>query len=128
MRKNKRKLEKLLMEYKNVKEMTERIKYMLKNYYLYRKTAYHKYDVFKKYLDEDPEGYVCVMFPEARFMKIKRGRFEFALLVQQCMFIKGIVLLGLLQSKPNDSESLPEIITDLKETFFIFEQLQKFYG
>ena len=128
MRKNKRKLEKLLMEYKNDKEMTECIHHMLKNYNLYRKTAYRKYDVFKKYLDEDPEGYVCVMFPEARFMKTKRGRFEFALLVQQCMLRKGIVLPGLLQSKPNDSESLPEIITDLKETFFIFETLQQFYG
>ena len=38
----------------------------------------------RKYLDDDPEGYVCVMFPEARFMKTKKGRFEFALLIQQC--------------------------------------------
>ena len=55
---------------------------------LYRKADYRKYNEFKKYLDEDPEGYVCVMFPEARFIKTKKGRFEFALLLQQCMLKK----------------------------------------
>ena len=80
--KNRKKLEKMLEEYKNDDEMTEYIKYILKNYGLYRKTAYRKYDVFEKYLENDPDGYVCVMFPEARFMKTKKGRFEFALLVQ----------------------------------------------
>ena len=114
--------------YENDEEMVKNIKHILKHYGLYRKTAYRKYDVFKKYLDEDPEGYVCVMFPEARFMKTKRGRFEFALLIQQCMLKKGIVLPGLLQSKPNDGNSLEEIITDLKETFSILERLQRYYG
>lgn len=128
MNKNREKLQKLLKEYENDEEMAEYIKHILKNYSLYRKTAYRKYDVFKKYLDNDPEGYVCVMFPEARFMKTKRGRFEFALLVQQCMLGKGIALPGLLQSKPNDGESLSEIILDLKETFRIMEKLQKYYG
>ena len=52
--------------------------------------------MFKKYLNEDPDGYVCVMFPEAHFMKTKRGRFEFALLLQQSMLKNGIVLPGLL--------------------------------
>lgn len=79
-------------------------------------------------LDEDPDSYVCVMFPEARFMKTKRGRFEFALLLQQSMLKNGIVLPGLLQSKPNDEKALEEIIEDLKETFTILEQLQKYYG
>ena len=128
MNKNRKKLEKLLKTYENDEEMVKNIKHILKHYGLYRKTAYRKYDVFKKYLDEDPEGYVCVMFPEARFMKTKRGRFEFALLIQQCMLKKGIVLPGLLQSKPNDGNSLEEIITDLKETFSILERLQRYYG
>ncbi len=71
---------------------------------------------------------LCVMFPEARFMKTKRGRFEFALLIQQCMLRKGIVLPRLLESEPNDEKSLSEIILDLKETFRIMEKLQRHYG
>lgn len=128
MNKNRKKLEKLLKKYENDKEMVKCIKHILKNYGLYRKTAYRKYDIFEKYLNEDPDGYVCVMFPEARFMKTKRGRFEFALLIQQCMLRKGIVLPGLLQQEPNDEKALNEIILDLKETFTIFEKLQKYYG
>ena len=114
--------------YENDEEMVKYIKHALNNYSLYRKNAYRKYDVFKKYLDDDPEGYVCVMFPEARFMKTKRGRFEFALLIQQCMLRNGIVLPGLLQSEPNDGKALNKIIIDLKETFQIMEKLQKYYG
>ena len=128
MNKNRKKLKKLLKTYENDEEMVKYIKHILKNYGLYRKTAYRKYDEFKKYLDEDPDSYVCVMFPEARFMKTKRGRFEFALLLQQSMLKNGIVLPGLLQSKPNDEKALEEIIEDLKETFTILEQLQKYYG
>ena len=128
MNKNRKKLEKLLKTYENDEEMVKYIKHALNNYSLYRKNAYRKYDVFKKYLDDDPEGYVCVMFPEARFMKTKRGRFEFALLIQQCMLRNGIVLPGLLQSEPNDGKALNKIIIDLKETFQIMEKLQKYYG
>ena len=56
------------------------------------------------------------MFPDARFMKTKKGRFEFALLIQQAMLKNGIILTGLVQSKPNDNTVLKEIIDDLKET------------
>ena len=128
MNKNRKKLEKLLKEYENDEEMVECIKYCLKHLGLYRKAAFRKYDMFEKYLEEDPDGYVCVMFPEARFMKTKKGRFEFALLIQQCMLKNGIILSGLLQNKPNDSKSLEEIILDLKQTFVMLEGLQKVYG
>ena len=128
MNKNRKKLEKILKNYENDEEMLKYINHMFKNFALYRKTAYFKYDVLKKHLDEDPESYVCVIFPEARFMKTKKGNFQFALLMQQCILRKGIVLPGLLQSEPNDSKALNEIILDLKETFKIFETLQRHYG
>lgn len=128
MNKNRKKLIKLLKEYEKDEEMVECIKHVLNNYGLYRKNAYRKYDEFKRYLDDDPEGYVCVMFPEARFMKTKKGRFEFALLIQQCMLRNGIVLPGLLLSEPNDGKALDKVIIDLKETFKILEKLQKYYG
>ena len=80
----------------------------------------------RKYLDDDPDGYVSVMFPDARFIKTKKGRYEFTLLIQQAMLKNGIILTGLVQSKPNDNTVLKEIIDDLKETLIILERLQFF--
>ena len=60
-------------------------------------------------------------------MKTKKGRFEFALLIQQAMLNNGIVFSGLVQSKPNDSTALREILDDLKETLTLMETLQLFF-
>lgn len=128
MHKNRKKLLKIQENYKNDEKMLEYIDHILKNFRLYDKNAYKRIHTIRKYLDEDPDSYVCVMFPESRFMKTKRGKFEFALLIQQCMFRKGIILSGLLQSNSNDNISLEEILEDLKETFRIWEGLQFVYG
>ena len=128
MNKYRKKLKKLLIEYENDKEMKEYIENILKNMRIYDKKVYRKYNVIEKHLDDDPDGYVCVMFPEARFMKTKKGRFEFALLIQQAMLNNGIVFSGLVQSKPNDSTALREILDDLKETLTLMETLQLFFG
>lgn len=114
--------------YKDDEEMLELIDHILKNFKLYNKRVYRKYPVFEKYLSEDPDGYVSVMFPEARFLKTKKGRFEFALLIQQCMLKDGIILSGLLQSAANDSESLEEVIKDLKLTVRLFVLIQTIWG
>ena len=121
MNKYRKKVEKLLKTYENDEEMKEYHEHILKNFRIYDKKVYRKYNEFKKYLDDDPDGYVCVMFPDARFMKTKKGRFEFALLIQQAMLKNGIILTGLVQSKPNDNTVLKEIIDDLKETLIILE-------
>ncbi len=67
MNKNCKKLEKLLKKYENDEEMVEYIKHILKNYGLYRKAAYRMYDVFKKYLDNDPDGYVMCNVSRSSF-------------------------------------------------------------
>ena len=128
MNKNRKKVEKLLKIYKNDEKILEYINHILKHFRLYDKNAYKRCNEIKEYLEEDPDGYVCVMFPEARFMKTKKGRFEFAMLIQQSMLKNGIILSGILQSQPNDSNSLEEILNDLKLTFDIWVFLQEIYG
>ena len=100
----------------------------MKNFKLYDKRVYDKLDILEKYLEDDPDSYVCIMFPESKFMKTKRGKYEFALLVQETMLRNGIILNSLAQSEPNDSKALEEIILDLKDTFKTLLDLQIMYG
>ncbi len=101
---------------------------VLKNFKLYDRRVYGKLDVIEQYLADNPESYVCIMFPESKFMKTKRGKFDFALLVQETMLKNGIILNSLVQSEPNDSKALEEIIEDLEDTFKILLDLQIMYG
>lgn len=128
MKKNRRKLEKLKEKYSDDTEKQGIIKHILKNFSIYDKRLYNKLDELKEYLDDDKESYVCVMFPEAKFLRSKRGKYEFGLLVQETMLNNGIILNSLAQSEPNDSKALEEIILDLKDTFKILLDLQIMYG
>lgn len=110
------------------KDEIEIINHVLKNFKLYDKRLYDKLDTLKEYLKEVPDGYISVMFPEARFIKTKRGKYDFALLVQETMLKNGIILNSLVQSEPNDSKALEEIILDLKDTFKTLIDLQVMYG
>ena len=109
-------------------ETIETIDIILKNFKLYDRRVYAKLNEIEQYLADDPDSYVCIMFPESKFMKTKRGKFDFALLVQETMLKNGIILNSLVQSEPNDSKALEEIIEDLEDTFKILLDLQIMYG
>ena len=123
-----RRLEKIKKENNSDTEMVKTIDHILKNFKLYDKRVYKKLDEMEQYLADDPESYICIMFPESKFMKTKRGKFDFALLVQETMMKNGIILNSLVQSEPNDNKALEEIIEDLEDTFKILLDLQMMYG
>ena len=128
MKLNRRKLLKIKEENRNNSEKCKIIDVILRNFKLYDKRVYVKLEEIEQYLADDPESYVCIMFPESKFMKTKRGKFDFALLVQETMLKNGIICNSLLQSEPNDSKALEEIILDLEDTFKILLDLQIMYG
>lgn len=68
------------------------------------------------------------MFPESIMMRTKKGKFDFALNLQQIMLKNKIIFSGLLLDKPNDSRVLEDVIVDIKETIEILVNLQKEYG
>ena len=68
----------------------------------------------------------CFLNPN--FIKSKRIKYEFALLVQETMLRHGIILNSLVQSEANDSATLEEIIEDIEDTFKISLDLQIMYG
>lgn len=38
------------------------------------KRVFNRLDKIEEYLDNDPESEVCIMFPEATYIKTKRGK------------------------------------------------------
>lgn len=128
MKKNKRKLLEIKDALNDSEEMVEIIDHVLKNFKLYDRRVYDKLNKIEQYLVDDPESEICIMFPESKLMKSKRGKFDFALLVQSTMFENGILMNSLVQSEPNDSKALEEIITDIEDTFKILLDLQIMYG
>ena len=114
--------------YKNDEEMTKLIKLALKRPEIYNKRIYKKIPLFTEALMGRKQNYVSIMFPDSIMMRTKKGKFDFALNLQQMMLKNKIVFGGLLSDKPNDSRVLEEVILDIKETIEILIDLQKEYG
>ena len=58
-------------------------------------------------------------------MRTKKGKFDFALNLQEIMLKNKIIFSGVLLDKPNDSKVLEDVILDIKETIEILVKLQK---
>ena len=114
--------------YKDDEEMTKLIKMALKRPDIYNKRIYKKIPLFTEVLMGRKQDYVSIMFPESIMMRTKKGKFDFALNLQQIMFKNKISFGGLLLDKPNDSKVLEEVLLDIKETIEILLELQKKYG
>lgn len=114
--------------YKDDEEMIKLIKMALKRPDIYNKRIYKKIPLFTEALNGRKQNYVSIMFPESIMMRTKKGKFDFALNLQQIMLKNKIVFSGLLLDKPNDSRVLEDVLIDIKETIEILINLQKEYG
>ena len=114
--------------YKDNPEMLKLIQMALKRPEIYNKRIYKKIPLFTKALNGRKQKYVSIMFPDSIMMRTKKGKFDFALNLQQIMLKNKISFGGLLLDKPNDSKVLEEVLIDIKETTEILLELQKKYG
>lgn len=114
--------------YKDDEEMLKLIQMALKRPDIYNKRIYKKIPLFTEALKRRKQNYVSIMFPESIMMKTKKGKFDFALNLQQIMLKNKIIFNGVLLDKPNDSKVLEEILIDIQETIEILVDLQKKYG
>ena len=114
--------------YKDDEEMLKLICMALKRPDIYNKRIYKKIPLFIDALKGRNQDYVSIMFPESIMMRTKRGKFDFALNLQQIMLKNKIIFGGLLLDKPNDSRVLEEVLIDIQETIEILVDLQKKYG
>ena len=95
---------------------------------IYNKRIYKKIPLFTEALKGRKQNYVSIMFPESIMMRTKKGKFDFALNLQQIMLKNKIIFSGVLLDKPNDSRVLEEVLIDIQETIDILVDLQKKYG
>lgn len=79
--------------YKDDEEMTKLIKMALKRPDIYNKRIYKKIPLFTEALMGRKEDYVSIMFPESVMMRTKKGKFDFALNLQQIM-LKNKISFG----------------------------------
>ena len=114
--------------YKDDPEMLELIQMALKRPEIYNKRIYKKIPLFTEALNGRKQKYVSIMFPESIMMGTKKGKFDFALNLQQIMLKNKIVFSGVLLEKPNDSKVLEDVLLNIKETIEILVNLQKEYG
>ena len=80
--------------YKDNEEMTKLIKMALERPDIYNKRIYKKIPLFTEALIGRKQNYVSIMFPESIMMRTKKGKFDFALNLQQIMLKNKIVFSG----------------------------------
>jgi len=84
--------------------------------------------VFEKAFMETEKDYICIVFPQAVLMPTKKGGYDFAFNLQQIMNENNITIGSILLKKPNDFNTLNEVILDLRENFQILTEMIEKYG
>ena len=116
-------LEEKLVFYKNDDEMCKTINSILKRFNLYNTNIFSKLDIYTNILNERKTGSVSVLFPDACWMKIKRGIYDFAFNLQEIMTENHIILTGMLVTQSNDYKTLKEVLKNIYETIELFIEM-----
>ena len=95
-------LEEKLEFYKNDEEMCKTINSIMKRINLYNTNIFNKLDIYSTILNERKIGSISVSFPEACWMKTKKGIYDFAFNLQEIMTENHIILTGMLLTQSND--------------------------
>ena len=121
-------LEEKLKVYENDEEMCKTINSILNRIKLYNTNIFSKLDIYSKILNERNVNSVSISFPEACWMKTKRGIYDFSFNLQEIMTENHIILTGMLLTQSNDRKTIKEVLKDLYETIEFFIELQKEYS
>ena len=121
-------LEEKLEFYKNDEEMCKTINSILKRINLYNTNIFNKLDIYSTILNERNIGSVSVSFPEACWMKTKKGIYDFAFNLQEIMTENHIILTGMLLTQSNDWKTIKEVLKNIYETIDLFIKMQREFG
>ena len=121
-------LEEKLEFYKNDEEMCKTINSILKRINLYNTNIFNKLDIYSTILNERNIGSVSVSFPEACWMKTKKGIYDFAFNLQEIMTENHIILTGMLLTQSNDWKTIKEVLKNIYETIDLFIEMQREFG
>ena len=88
--------------FENDKEMCKTINLALKRVKIYNYNVYSKKDIYLKVMAERDVDSVSITFPEACWMKTKKGTYDFAFNLQEIMTENHIIFTGILLTQSND--------------------------
>jgi hypothetical protein len=114
--------------YKNDEEMCKTINSILKRINLYNTNIFSKLDIYSTILNERNIGSVSVSFPEACWMKTKKGIYDFAFNLQEIMTENHIILTGMLLTQSNDWKTIKDVLKNIYETIDLFIEMQREFG
>lgn len=114
--------------FENDKEMCKTINLALKRVKIYNYNVYSKKDIYLKVMVERDVDSVSITFPEACWMKTKRGIFDFAFNLQELMTENHIILAGILLAEPNDQKTIKYVLKNLYKTIELFIKMQREFG
>ena len=121
-------LEEKLEFYKNDEEMCKTINSILKRINLYNINIFGKLDIYSTIINERNIGSVSVSFPEACWMKTKKGIYDFAFNLQELMTENHIILTGMLLTQSNDWKTIKDVLKNIYETINLFIEMQREFG
>lgn len=121
-------LEEKLEFYKNDEEMCKTINSILKRINLYNTNIFSKLDIYSTIINERNIGSVSVSFPEACWMKTKKGIYDFAFNLQEIMTENHIILTGMLLTQSNDWKTIKYVLKNIYETINLFIEMQREFG
>ena len=121
-------LEEKLEFYKNDEEMCKTINSILKRINLYNTNIFSKIDIYSTILNERNIGSVSISFPEACWMKTKKGIYDFAFNLQEIMTENHIILTGMLLTQSNDWKTIKYVLKNIYETIDLFIEIQREFG
>ena len=121
-------LEEKLKVHENDEEMCKTINSILNRINLYNTNIFSKLDIYIKILNERNVNSVSISFPEACWMKTKRGIYDFSFNLQEIMRENHIILIDMLLTQSNDRKTIKKVLKNIYETIEFFIELQKEYG
>lgn len=117
-----------LKEYEDDEDMVKLIESAKRRIKIHKHKVFAKRKRYEKIFEKRGDVKLSIIFPEAVYMKTKRGRFDFAFNLQEVMTKNHVVFLGILLSQPNDGKAIPDIFNQMKKTLNIFLEMQTKYG
>jgi len=108
--------------------MCKTINLVLKRIKIYNTHIYEKKDIYLNIMNERNNDSISITFPNACWMKTKRGSYDFAFNLQEIMTENHIILSGMLLSESNDRKTIKYVLNDIRETIKVFIEMQKEFG
>lgn len=108
--------------------MCKTINSILKKINLYNTSIFSKLENYMTILDERNTKSVSISFPEACWMKTKKGTYDFAFNLQEIMTENHIIFTGILLTQSNDHKTIKNVLNDIFETIDVFIEMQREFG